>query len=132
MDIPSKEALPDSGNTDGLPETGSLAAAVRTQVFRSLFTGEGDTLRKSFRASDFQANGGTKTSLAFRSRPQRLLRIKEVCDVTGLAVSTLYRLLKHQQFPQQVQLGPNCVGWREEDIAAWCMTRKPRNRRPGA
>lgn len=131
MDIES-EKLPSNGNTNSLPATGSLAAAVRAHVFRSLFMGEGDALRKSFRSHGLpQKNGESNTAIAFGVKPQRLLRIKEVCHITGLAVSTLYRLLKHQQFPQQVRLGPNCVGWREEDIAAWCTTRKPRNRRPG-
>jgi prophage regulatory protein len=60
--------------------------------------------------------------------PIRYLRLVQVRAITGLATSTLYRLMKHGQFPRPVQLGPNIVGWHEQTIVEWCKTRKPRNR----
>lgn len=130
MEIESRK-LPGNGNTNEVPVKSLLAAAVRVQVFRSLYMdeGEGYVPRKSLSLSGLaHGTAATKAATAFGMKPERILRIKQVCDITGLAVSTLYRLLKHQQFPQQVRLGPKCVGWRERDIAEWCKTRKPRNR----
>jgi prophage regulatory protein len=74
------------------------------------------------------ASGGNESPIRILTRPKRYLRIAEVRSITGLATSTLYRLIKHAQFPRPMQLGPNCVGWSEEEVATWCSTRKPRNR----
>jgi len=46
----------------------------------------------------------------------RILRIKEVMEVTGLPRSSIYYNMKEGLFPKQVQLTKKSVGWREEDI----------------
>ena len=54
---------------------------------------------------------------------ERLLRRPEVERVTGLARSSIYRLMQSGDFPRPVKVGPAAVRWRESDIAAWLESR---------
>ena len=49
-----------------------------------------------------------------------MLRMPQVVAITGLSRMTIYRLEKRRQFPSRVQLSPNSVGWRKEDVDHWC------------
>ena len=53
----------------------------------------------------------------------RLLRRREVEEITGLRRSSIYKYMKDGKFPQRVQVGPNAVRWRASDIAAWVESR---------
>ncbi|MBX3618632.1 MAG: AlpA family transcriptional regulator [Rhizobacter sp.] len=57
---------------------------------------------------------------------ERYLRRREVCEITGLATSTLYRLMNEGLFMRPHTLGPKCVGWPESAVRQWCAERKPR------
>ena len=48
-----------------------------------------------------------------------MLRMPQVVAITGLSRMTIYRLEKRRQFPGRVQLSPNSVGWRKEDVDHW-------------
>lgn len=54
---------------------------------------------------------------------KRLIRIKEVCRLTGLSKSTLYAKIAGGSFPRSVQLTERCVAWNEADIEAWIQER---------
>ena len=52
----------------------------------------------------------------------RILRLPEVLDRTGLKRSTLFRRRRVGEFPQPLKLGgprSRAVGWFENDIDAW-------------
>jgi prophage regulatory protein len=49
----------------------------------------------------------------------RIVRLDAVLDRTGLSRSTLYRKMRKGSFPQQINIGDRCVGWRESDLASW-------------
>ncbi len=53
----------------------------------------------------------------------RLLTKQEVRDRVCYSPQHIARLEKVGQFPKRVQLGPNRVGWVEEEIEAWIMER---------
>jgi prophage regulatory protein len=55
-----------------------------------------------------------------------ILRLPKVRQRTGLARSTIYRLMACQQFPNAVQLGPRAVGWTKAAIDAWLAARPAR------
>ena len=57
--------------------------------------------------------------------PDRILRIREVVHRTGLSRPTIYRLVERGEFPHQVQLSAQCVGWKESEVAAWIEERCP-------
>ncbi|KRC81295.1 helix-turn-helix transcriptional regulator [Sphingomonas sp. Root241] len=51
--------------------------------------------------------------------PDRFLRLQAVLNRTGLSRTTMYRMIRNGSFPENVQLGPRCVGWRESAIESW-------------
>ncbi len=53
----------------------------------------------------------------------RLLRRREVEEITGLGHSSIYRFMKDGEFPRAVKVGPVAVRWRASDIAAWLESR---------
>ena len=54
---------------------------------------------------------------------ERLLRIDDVCFMTGLGRSTIYAKVKTGDFPSAVQLHGTSVAWRETQVDAWIAAR---------
>tara|TARA_R110002096_G_scaffold157148_2_gene321999 strand:+ start:508 stop:696 length:189 start_codon:yes stop_codon:yes gene_type:complete len=50
---------------------------------------------------------------------QKLLRAKQVAEMTGLAVSTFYGLIRANEFPKPLKTSANTVAWRYSDIVGW-------------
>ncbi len=55
--------------------------------------------------------------------PPAILRRADVCKVTGLSYSTIWRLEAAGQFPGRVQLAANSVGWHAAEVDAWLGNR---------
>ena len=53
----------------------------------------------------------------------KILRLKQVLELTGLSRSTLYLYIQKQQFPSQVRLGEKIVGWVEDEVIDWIRGR---------
>lgn len=53
----------------------------------------------------------------------RLLRRRQVEDITGLSRSSIYRLMRNEEFPLPVKVGPAAVRWKASDILAWLESR---------
>ena len=53
----------------------------------------------------------------------RLLRRRQVEEITGMGRSSIYRLMQHGDFPPPVRVGPAAVRWRESDITSWLESR---------
>ena len=49
----------------------------------------------------------------------RLLRRRQVEELTGMSRSSIYRLMQTGEFPRPVRVGPAAVRWRARDIATW-------------
>jgi len=58
-----------------------------------------------------------------RITPNRILRLPQVCKMTGLRRSFLYELQSERRFPQSIKLGARAVGWLECEIQAWISAR---------
>ena len=52
-----------------------------------------------------------------------VLRLPEVKKRTGLSRSTIYLRMGNKEFPASISLGGRAVGWLEEDINEWIVTR---------
>lgn len=52
-----------------------------------------------------------------------ILRKTEVAKKVGLSTVSIWRLERQGKFPLRVQLGPRCVGWKEQDIEKWIESR---------
>ncbi|MCT7943144.1 helix-turn-helix transcriptional regulator [Shewanella holmiensis] len=53
----------------------------------------------------------------------KVLRLKEVMRLTGLARSTVYDYIAKKQFPKPIILGQRAVGWLEHEIQDWINER---------
>ncbi|WP_442267627.1 helix-turn-helix transcriptional regulator [Tenacibaculum sp. ZS6-P6] len=51
--------------------------------------------------------------------PNRILKLPEVIQKTGLSRSTIYAYKKEGIFPEPIKLGRRSVGWIEQDIENW-------------
>lgn len=50
----------------------------------------------------------------------KIIRLKKVMDQTGLARSTLYKMIALGTFPAQVSLGSSrAVGWVASEVESW-------------
>jgi prophage regulatory protein len=58
----------------------------------------------------------------------QILRLPQVCKVTGLGRSMIYQLEAEQLFPHRVRIGIRAVGWVEAEVQAWLASRIERNR----
>ena len=54
----------------------------------------------------------------------RILTIQEVVARTSLSIPTIYRRIKAGDFPKQVSLGLNRVGWLESKVVGWINDRQ--------
>ena len=50
---------------------------------------------------------------------ERLLRLRDVKQKSGLGTSTIYRRIADGTFPAPRSLGPNTVRWLQSEIDAW-------------
>lgn len=53
----------------------------------------------------------------------RIIRLKEVMDLTGLARSTIYKFISGELFPKPISLGDRCVGWVESEVHDWIISK---------
>lgn len=54
-----------------------------------------------------------------RAMKERLLRLRDVTNKTGMGSSTIYRKMNDGEFPRPVRISPAMVRWRESDIDSW-------------
>ena len=55
--------------------------------------------------------------------PIKVLRLPQVCDLTGLCRSMIYQMEADQRFPKRVRIGTRAVGWLEGEVRAWLQER---------
>jgi prophage regulatory protein len=53
----------------------------------------------------------------------KILRLPQVCEVTGLCRSMIYQLEADLKFPQRVKIGVRAVGWQDKEVNAWLIRR---------
>ncbi len=58
----------------------------------------------------------------------RLIRLKEVINLTALSRSSIYKRMKEGTFPKTVSLGDRAVAWVESDINEWIENIVQQNR----
>lgn len=60
--------------------------------------------------------------------PLQVLRLPQVCKVTGLCRSMIYQLEAERRFPCRIKLGLRAVGWIEGEVQEWLAVRIERSR----
>jgi prophage regulatory protein len=58
----------------------------------------------------------------------QILRLPQVCKVTGLGRSMIYELEAERRFPTRVRIGLRAVGWVESEVQLWLASRIERHR----
>lgn len=53
-----------------------------------------------------------------------MLRLREVMGITGLARSTIYKLVNEGVFPKPVKLSTRAVAWRSDHLREWIQQRQ--------
>ena len=43
--------------------------------------------------------------------------------MTTLSPSTIYRLMREEDFPEPIKIGPRAVRWRREEVEEWLASR---------
>ncbi|MDX9689633.1 MAG: AlpA family transcriptional regulator [Proteobacteria bacterium] len=56
---------------------------------------------------------------------EKIIRLREVLDRTGLSRSMAYALIEQGQFPRPISLGARAVGWFSSQVDAWIASRVP-------
>jgi len=69
-----------------------------------------------------------KAYLDPNTRGGRYLPWKEVARATGLSRTTAWRLQKRDEFPAPYVISPGRVGYREDEVEAWRVSRDVRGR----
>ena len=56
----------------------------------------------------------------------KILRVKDIVEMTGISRVTIWRMERRGEFPQRMQLSDSgrSVGWMESDIKDWMQSRK--------
>jgi prophage regulatory protein len=54
---------------------------------------------------------------------ERLYRLREVLDVTGLSRAAIYRALAAGTFPLPVRIGARAIAWHGREIEEWIAAR---------
>ena len=65
----------------------------------------------------------TPQTTAPTSSHSRVLRLKDVCKVTGLGRSFIYQLQTERRFPHSIKIGVRAVGWLEGEVQEWLKGR---------
>jgi prophage regulatory protein len=63
------------------------------------------------------------TRLNVSSSSLQILRLPEVCGITGLGRSMIYQLEADGSFPQRIKLTARTVGWLETEVRDWLTER---------
>jgi prophage regulatory protein len=58
----------------------------------------------------------------------KVLRLPQVCEVTGLRRSMIYQLEAEQRFPRRIKIGVRAVGWIQGEVQQWVIQRIERSR----
>lgn len=53
----------------------------------------------------------------------RLIRLEEVEQLTGLKKSTIYRMVKTKEFPPSVRISGRATAWSENHVRQWVQSK---------
>lgn len=52
-------------------------------------------------------------------RPERLMKLDEVCRRVGLGKTMIYVMIKQGRFPRPYKISPFASRWSEREVVAW-------------
>ena len=64
--------------------------------------------------------------------PVRVIRKRQVREMTGLGLSTISAKVAAGTFPEPIHISEKCVGWLQHEVQAWISARIEESRRGSA
>ena len=64
-----------------------------------------------------------RTHLVLGAAPLKMLRIRVVCEMTGLSRSSIYQLEADGNFPKRVAISERAVAWVQSEVHEWLAAR---------
>ena len=55
---------------------------------------------------------------------QKVIRLDEVAELTGLSRTTIWRKCRAGEFPARIKLGSHSVGWFLHEVEGWLQSRQ--------
>lgn len=68
--------------------------------------------------------GGSGAALLAATVRDVLIRISDVCAITGLSVPTIYRLMSRNEFPRPLKITNTARAWKLSEVSAWLESRE--------
>lgn len=59
----------------------------------------------------------------------QIIRLEQVCRITGLSKSLVYQMEADDRFPKRIRLTERAVGWIEGEVQGWLAERIAGSRR---
>lgn len=53
----------------------------------------------------------------------RIMRKKEVSELTGIPIGSVWYFQKAHGFPKPIKLGKRSMGWKKSEVDAWLASR---------
>ena len=53
--------------------------------------------------------------------PEKLLRLSQVIEITGLKRPQIYRYMRCGEFPRSFKIGPASVAWLASEVDEWII-----------
>ena len=67
-----------------------------------------------------------RTAARSQPAPDEFLTVREVCGITKMSRSTLWRMERAGKFPKRVPRTDTTVAWRASEVHTWVARRKPK------
>jgi prophage regulatory protein len=77
----------------------------------------------------FSSSTDDSTARRFTTSRIQVLRLPEVCRITGLCRSSIYQMEAERRFPKRVKIGTRSVGWIESEVQMWLCHRIENSRK---
>jgi prophage regulatory protein len=74
-------------------------------------------------AKDSLTPGVVQMKALLHGESLKILRLPQVCDLTGLGRSVIYQMEADLRFPKRIKLGTRAVGWLEQEVHTWLANR---------
>ncbi|MEJ0039289.1 MAG: AlpA family transcriptional regulator [Gammaproteobacteria bacterium] len=74
-------------------------------------------------AGTVSTNDGAPVTRSAPTTNARILRLPQVCAMTGLGRSMIYQMEAERRFPPRVNIGVRAVGWVESEVQEWLRRR---------
>jgi prophage regulatory protein len=71
----------------------------------------------------FSPSTDESTARRFATSKIQVLRLPEVCRITGLCRSSIYQMEAERRFPCRIKIGARSVGWVEGEVQSWLRQR---------